>query len=160
MHAPSLWRFTLAAVELSNEAEGQSVRVWQHSAWHFTSQASYLLPDSSVLHHVRPSNQCHHCRFTLAGLELSDKAEAQRAQALVRRHGGRRFTSQTLHLLQGVDKSNILALCPCSLTKQKVAQLQSWGDFTSGWYSHDCVLLCFCDSSFLSQYSCCSCCFS
>ncbi|KAL0048805.1 hypothetical protein WJX82_011551 [Trebouxia sp. C0006] len=69
--------------------------------------------------------------FTLAGLELSDKAEAQRAQALVRRHGGRRFTSQTLHLLQGVDKSNILALCPCSLTKQKVARLQSWGDFTS-----------------------------
>ncbi|DBA89074.1 hypothetical protein WJX77_001689 [Trebouxia sp. C0004] len=69
--------------------------------------------------------------FTLAGLELGDKAEAQRAQALVRRHGGRRFTSQTLHLLQGVDKSNVLALCPCSLTKQKIAQLQSWGDFTS-----------------------------
>jgi len=72
------------------------------------------------------------CRFTLAGLELSDKAEAQRAQALVRRHGGRRFTSQTLHLLQGVDKSNILALCPCSLTKHKITQLQSWADFTSG----------------------------
>ena len=52
------------------------------------------------------------CRFTLAALEHSDKAEAQRAMALVRRHGGRRFTAQTLHLLQGVDKVNILALCP------------------------------------------------
>ena len=72
------------------------------------------------------------CRFTLAALEVDDKAEAQRAQALVRRHGGRRFTPQTLHLLQGVDKCNILALCPCSLTRHKAAQLQSWADFTSG----------------------------
>ena len=72
------------------------------------------------------------CRFTLAALENSDKAEAQRAQALVRRYGGRRFTSQTLHLLQGVDKSSVLALCPCSLPKHKITQLQPWGDFTSG----------------------------
>ena len=72
------------------------------------------------------------CRFTLAALENSDKHEAQRAQALVRRYGGRRFTGQTLHLLQGVDKGNVLALCPCSLPKHKVTQLQSWGDFTSG----------------------------
>ena len=72
------------------------------------------------------------CRFTLAALEHSDKAEAQRALALVRRHGGRRFTAQTLHLLQGVDKANILALCPCSFPKQMAAQLQTWGDFTSG----------------------------
>lgn len=72
------------------------------------------------------------CRFTLAAIENSDKHEAQRAQALVRRYGGRRFTSQTLHLLQGVDKANVLALCPCSLPKHKVMQLQCWGDFTSG----------------------------
>ncbi|KAL3155606.1 hypothetical protein ABBQ38_010860 [Trebouxia sp. C0009 RCD-2024] len=69
--------------------------------------------------------------FTLAAIENSDKHEAQRAQALVRRYGGRRFTSQTLHLLQGVDKANVLALCPCSLPKHKVMQLQCWGDFTS-----------------------------
>lgn len=86
---------------------------------------------------IQGSMHCHNlccmpCRFTLAALENSDKADAQRAQALVRRYGGRRFTSQTLHLLQGVDKNSVLALCPCSLPRHKVAQLQSWGDFTSG----------------------------
>ena len=82
------------------------------------------------------------CRFTLAALEHSDKAEAQRAMALVRRHGGRRFTAQTLHLLQGVDKVNILALCPCSLPKQTVAQPQAWGVFASGKHSSSAMGFC------------------
>ena len=72
------------------------------------------------------------CRFTTAALEVQDSAEAQRAQAILRRCGGRRFTASTVNLLHGVDKSKILALCPCSLTKHKLAQLQSWGDFTMG----------------------------
>lgn len=102
----------------------------------------------SVMPHnvLNPSNWClcrQHmplsCRFTLAALENSDKAEAQRAQALVRRYGGRRFTSQTLHLLQGVDKGSIMALCPCSLPKHKITHLQTWGDFTSGAASNSFV---------------------
>ena len=72
------------------------------------------------------------CRFTTAALEVQDSAEAQRAQAILRCCGGRRFTASTVNLLHGVDKNNILALCPCSLTKHKLAQLQSWGDFTMG----------------------------
>ena len=86
----------------------------------------FALPFCEVLQGSRHTDcHCHYLprRFTLAALEHSDKAEAQRAVALVRRHGGRRFTAQTLHLLQEVDKANILALCPCSLPKQTVAQL-------------------------------------
>lgn len=51
---------------------------------------------------------------------------------MLRRCGGRRFTASTINLLQGTDKNNILALCPCSLTKQRVAKLQSWADFVMG----------------------------
>ena len=91
------------------------------------------------------------CRFTLAAVEHSDKAEAHRAQALLRRHGGRRFTSQTLHLLQGVDKALILALCPCSLTNHKITQLQAWTDFTSGMLAAVAKIAAAC---------CCCCCFA
>lgn len=51
---------------------------------------------------------------------------------MLRRCGGRRFTASTINLLQGTDKNNILALCPCSLTKQRVSKLQSWADFVMG----------------------------
>ena len=78
------------------------------------------------------SHASYFCRFTTAALEVQDSAEAQRAQAILRRCGGRRFTASTVNLLHGVDKNNVLALCPCSLTKHKLAQLQSWGDFTMG----------------------------
>ena len=74
------------------------------------------------------------CRISTAALEVkgADAEDFKRAQTMLRRCGGHRFTCATIPLLVDVDRSKLLALCPCTLTKQKVAQLQSRQDFAIG----------------------------